>query len=48
MKMKLMKNTKLYFAANIFMKGTCTRNYSRFYVKGQQDLCVFYMYYSLW
>ena len=40
--MKLMKNKKI-FAAKIFMKGTCTKNYSRFYVEGQQELCPFYM-----
>ena len=31
------------FAAKIFTKDTCTWNYSRFYVKGQQELCPFYM-----
>ena len=42
MKMKLMKNKNL-FAANIFTKGTCTQNYSRFYVECQQELCPFYI-----
>ena len=42
MKMKLMKNKKK-FAAQIFIKGTCTPNYSRFYVDGQQELRPFYM-----
>ena len=37
MKMKLMKIKKI-FAAKIFTKGTCTRNYSRFYVEGKQEL----------
>ena len=30
-------------AANIFTKATCTQNYSRFYVEGQQELRPFYM-----
>ena len=42
MKMKLIKNKKI-FAANIFTKGTCTQNYSRFYVEGQQELRPFYV-----
>ena len=42
MKMKLMKNKK-YLQQNISTKGTCTQNYSRFYVKGQQELYPFYM-----
>ena len=37
-KMKLMKNKKKYLQLN-----TCTPNYSRFYVKGQQGLRPFYM-----
>ena len=32
MKMKLMKNKKI-FAVKVFTKGTCTPNYSRFYVE---------------
>ena len=43
MKMKLMKNKKKIFAAEIFTKGTCSPYYSRFYVEGQQELCLFYM-----
>ena len=43
MKMKLMKNKKI-FAAKNFTNGTCTPNlYSRFYVEGQQELRPFYM-----
>ena len=41
-KMKLMKNKKI-FEAKIFTKGTWTPNYRRFYVKGQQELCPFYL-----
>ena len=26
----------------MFTKGTCTPNYSRFYVEGQQEVCPFY------
>ena len=43
MKMKLMKNEKKNLAANIFTKGTCTPNYNRYYVEGQQELRPFYM-----
>ena len=43
MKMKLMKNKKI-FAAKVFtIQGTCTPNYSRFYVEDQQELRPFYM-----
>ena len=42
MKMKLMENKK-NVCSKIFTKGTYTLNYSRFYVKGQQELCPFYM-----
>ena len=42
MKMKPMKNKK-YLQQIFFTKGTCTPNYSRFYVEGQQELCPFYM-----
>ena len=31
------------FAAKIFIKGTCTQSYSRFYVEGKQELRPFYM-----
>ena len=37
MKTNLMKNKKI-FAAKNFTIGTCTPNYSRFYVEGQQEL----------
>ena len=42
MKMNLMKNKKI-FAAKFFTNCTCTRNYSRFYVEGQQELRPSYM-----
>ena len=34
---------KKIFTAKMFMTGTCTQNYSRFYVEGHQELCPFYM-----
>ena len=37
MEMKLMKDKKY------FTKGTCMRNYNRFYVEGFQELCPSYM-----
>ena len=42
MKIKLMK--KKIFAVTFFTKGTCSPNYRRFYVGGQQELCPFYMW----
>ena len=42
MKMKLMKNKK-YLQQKFFTNVTCTQNYSRFYVEGQQELCPIYM-----
>ena len=43
MNIKLMKNKK-YLQQKNFTKGTCTPNYSRFYVEGQQELRPFYMW----
>ena len=43
MQMKLMKNKK-YLQQTNFTKDTCTPNYSRVYVEGQQELRPFYMY----
>ena len=42
MKVKLMKN-KTIFAVKLFMKGTCTPNFSQFNVESQQELCPFDM-----
>ena len=42
MKMKLIKKKKYIFAAKNFTLGTCSPNYSRFYVEAQQELYPFY------
>ena len=42
MKMKLMK-IKIYLQQKLSRKGTCSPNYSRFHIKGQQELSPFYM-----
>ena len=40
--MKLMK-IKKYLQQKFSQKVLVSRNYSRFYVEGQQELCPFYM-----